>query len=96
MQGKYLHFHLLKFTDCYYHGNYYGMNTIGVVENLVKAEDCQLKCQRNENCMFWTWNKANEKCEYKDIADGKSPKSVENPSVISGPKYCGQYISHKD
>ena len=86
----YLYFHFLKYTDCYDYGNQYLMNVIEVLEEkLEKAEDCQLKCQNITDCKFWTWNKANYKCECKNITDGSTSVSVKNIDVISGPKFCG-------
>ena len=85
-----LYFHFLQHTDCYDHGNEYKMNVIEVLEEkLVKAEDCQLKCQNIEDCKFWTWNKDNYKCECKNVTDERIPKSVKNFTVVSGPKFCG-------
>ena len=64
------------------------MNVIEEVK-LLKAEDCQLKCQTMEDCKFWTWNKDYNKCECKNVMKGRTPRSVKNYAVISGPKYCG-------
>ena len=58
-------------------------------QKLLNAKDCQLRCQNMEDCMFWTWNKNNHKCECKNITDEETTKSVKNYAVISGPKYCG-------
>ena len=91
MTITYLYFHFLKNIDCYDHENEYKMNVIEEdgEQKLLNAKDCQLKCQKMEDCMFWTWNRNNRKCECKNITDEETTKSVKNYAVISGPKYCG-------
>ena len=58
----------------------------------VDAKSCQDFCQKNPTCKFWTWNEKDYKCFLKNITNNESPRTVTNPGVISGPKYCGMKI----
>ena len=54
--------------------------------------NCQLKCQFNEKCKFWTYNTASGgnglNCWLKSNGDYIVP----NFERASGPKYCGKCI----
>ena len=50
---------------------------------------CQLECQQNEKCKFWTYDTTSRgpglNCWLKTNGDYKK----QNTARISGPKYCG-------
>ena len=66
--------------------NYYG-NDIGLTPGVATAENCQVKCQQNDQCLFWTYctlDWCKENCFLKSGKSNVEPSS----SSISGPRYC--------
>ena len=50
--------------------------------------DCQIICQRNNDCKYWAWDKANNsKCSLKTAKD-ESRKISKTGMFYFGPKYC--------
>ena len=93
------------FLDCYDDGKEYMMDSlckeciwneiicscqIKVEPEITQdAKGCQDVCQGHPHCKFWTWNKKDNQCFLKNITNNKSPRTLTNAGVISGPKYCG-------
>ena len=59
------------------------------------SSSCQMECQINEDCKFWTYNTLSNgrdlNCWLKSSDSFTSMKS----NRISGPKYCGNYYLTK-
>lgn len=71
-------------TGCYDSDIEYPGYTIQVLHSLATAFDCQLQCQVDLGCDFFTYDMLNRVCLFK--AAKYQPK--ESPGMISGPKYC--------
>ena len=56
--------------------------------NVATAEDCQLKCQEDAECKYWSWNKNREK-QYCIGKNSQGEKRI-SASFVSGPKHCGK------
>ena len=72
---------------CFEENINYNGNDIGISSGVATADDCQLKCKQEEQCLFWTY------CTLglcKDNCYLKSGKSnvIPGPNQISGPKDC--------
>ncbi|KAJ1607293.1 signal peptide-containing protein [Cryptosporidium canis] len=71
-------------SGCYDSDIEYPGYTIQVLHSLTTAFDCQLQCQVDLGCDFFTYDMLNRACLFK--AAKSQPK--ESPGMISGPKYC--------
>ena len=75
-------------TDCFDHGkDYFGFDMEdGVYVSTGSAEACQFDCQRTSGCEFWTWDPNYHSACWRKYAKGEMHH---DPSITSGPKYCG-------
>ncbi|KAL3129415.1 Calcium-binding EGF domain protein [Cryptosporidium hominis] len=71
-------------SGCYDSDIEYPGYTIQILHSLTSAFDCQLQCQVDLGCDFFTYDMMNRVCLFK--AAKSEPK--ESPGMISGPKYC--------
>ena len=63
------------------------------------AKECQLLCQQQLHCKYFTWIGSHSKCFLKSSKDGSLDAAVlggeldvykkKYSKVLSGPKYCG-------
>jgi len=56
------------------------------------AEDCQWRCQENDQCQFWTWDRTWKNACWLKTAMTETKFNYE---VLSGPKYCVSKRSSK-
>ena len=73
--------------------DYYGNDVKSLYAS--NSSSCQMECQINEDCKFWTYNTLSNgrdlNCWLKSSDSFTSMKS----NRISGPKYCGNYYLTK-
>ena len=65
-------------------------NDLKAFKSVSDATDCQLKCQQTEGCKFWAYKTVGEKDCWLKTDNGFKEHKLNR---ISGPKYCGKYIS---
>ena len=72
-------------TSCFEEGTY-GGTQIDYLENVSKAANCQLECQKHTECQFWTYEFAKKRC-WRQRANA-SEYAYENAGAIRGPRAC--------
>ena len=65
-----------------YEGNDLGLE----VFNTDGATDCQIHCQRNNECKYWTWYNPSNACTLKSAKD--ESRKISKTGIYFGPKYC--------
>jgi len=76
---------------CYEMNTQYNNNDeITRVKNIPSPTACQVSCQNNAQCLFWTWNPNRNKCILMTSNAGRKTKdpSAGERALVSGPKYC--------
>ena len=84
----FLHFTETVFKDaenCFENFDYPGNDVTHFTHGVVGEKACQLKCQENDQCSFWTYDVNYQNCWLKN---GKSKLRVPPNPCISGPKFC--------
>ena len=55
--------------------------------NIASAEACQVACQDEDKCEFWTYNINTKECGFKNSDAEKG--AIALSYATSGPKWCG-------
>ena len=64
---------------------YLGNDAGGIFDqSILSPPSCQLACQKDDQCQFWTYNSSTKKCNFKHSNKSQGEKA----SDTSGPKYC--------
>merc|ERR1712012_1116626 len=75
-----------------YLGSPRGSNGVGRVEDIPTAYECQVACQNEPACEFWTWNspdwRARQGICYFKSNKGGSVRGRRQAGRVSGPKFC--------
>ena len=81
----------IYFTDeCFEKEIDYPGNDIAEHNSVATPEDCQVLCQHNDQCIYWTYGYINEdvwyagKCFLKNVKSNVGPKAA----LTSGPRNC--------
>lgn len=72
-----------SFEDCIEKAKYYNGTDIQTLNDTETPENCQMSCQDNDDCKFWSWE--NTKICYLKEEQGVLET---DQSFISGPKNC--------
>ncbi len=81
----------IQFSEyCFSVGRDFGGANI-VTVNAPSAHECQIECQKNPECMFFTYDLSSQNCWLKNAKINDYP----NPVCISGPRKCyeGTYLN---
>ena len=71
--------------NCFEAFDYPGNDITHFTYGVFGEKSCQLKCQENDQCSFWTYDVDYQNCWLKN---GKSRLRVPPNPCISGPKFC--------
>ena len=71
--------------NCFEKFDYPGNDITHFTNGVIGEKSCQLKCQENDQCSFWTYDVNYQNCWLKN---GKSRLRVPPNPCISGPKFC--------
>ena len=75
--------------DTGYLGSPRGSNGVGRVTDITSPYECQVACQNDESCEFWTWNSPDWRsrqgtCFFKDDTSGRV-QGQSHAGRVSGP-----------
>ena len=71
---------------CFLHGTDYWGNDIKKINNIGDAQACQIECQKEIQCTYFSYNTASRVCYLKNGANAKS--GPDQAKMISGRRNC--------